>query len=186
MIRRLLPLAAIALVAFTSCGETGEKQPEAARSKVVTSSSAPTEESDPEPSAATCTLKGTKTGKVTLEDTGDALVMTFDGQAITKAGTVLYSVMAWDEAGEVGKQLGVKYLDGEQIGYFVYDSGDSNQTNLDGSAEVAGNTVRGTFPADSLDNLKPSEVASWSASFNVNGDDVAMCPGDFGLLPFPG
>lgn len=99
---------------------------------------------------------------------------------------MLYSVTAFDEAGEVGVQLGMKFQNGEQIGYFVFDFVTYEQTNLDGSPEVAGKTVRGTFPADALGDLADAGVASWSAAFNVNGNDVGTCPGGVDSLPFPG
>jgi hypothetical protein len=189
MTRRLTPLAAVALLMLTACGGTTDDEPDAANEDTTAPSSTPAEptrESTPETPRATCTLKGKQSAKVTLEDTGDDLVATFDGQPVTDRGTVLYSVTAWDEAGEVGVQLGMKYLDGEQIGYFVFDYVTSEQTNLDGSPEVNGKAVRGTFPDDALGDLADAGAASWSAAFNVNGNDVGTCPGGIDSLPFPG
>lgn len=108
--RRLAPLAAVALLALTACGGTTEDEPDAASKEPTASSSAPTESESSEPSQestpktprAKCTLKGKESANVTLEDNGDALVATFDGQPVTDRGTVLYSVTAWDAAGEIG------------------------------------------------------------------------------------
>lgn len=146
----------------------------------------PTGESTPQPSAATCTLKGAQSAKVTLEEQGDALVATFDGQPIADKGTVLYSVTAWDQAGEEGVQLGMKYLNGDQVGYFVFDYGTSEQSSLDGTPEVSGEVVQGTFPTHLVGDIADAGVATWSASLNVDGDDVGTCPGGIDSLPFPG
>lgn len=189
MTRRLGPLVALALLTLTACGGASDDKPDAATDKAESRPSASTSDEPTEtaaaPRRASCNLKG-KRAKVTLEDAGDALTVTFTGQPITKSGTALYVATVWDEAGEVGRQLGAKYLDGKQIAYFVFDFDTSEQTNLDGSPEVSGKTIDGTFPASALGDLDPGDVASWSAAFNVNGDDVGTCPGGYESLPFPG
>jgi hypothetical protein len=132
-----------------------------------------------------CKLKGSG-GTATLEQTADGLVMTFKGLPVPASGTVLYSVTAYDIAGENGGQLGVKYQDGEQVGYFVFDFGDAEQTNLDGSPEVSGDTLSTSVADADLGPLSGVAVASWSAAYSVNGKDVGTCPGGIDSLPFPG
>ena len=133
---------------------------------------------------ATCTLKGQHKADVTLEYTDEGFDLTFTGQPVPASGTALYSATIFDKTGEYGVQLGVKYLDGEQIAYFIFSMDTYKQTNLDGAATLSGDTVSATFPADHLGQLADAGPASWSAAFNVDGTDVGVCPGGIHSLPF--
>jgi hypothetical protein len=135
---------------------------------------------------ATCTLKGQRRADVTLEYTDEGFDFTFTGQPVPPSGTALYSATIFDKTGEYGVQLGVKYLDGEQIAYFIFSEDTVEQTNLDGEATVDGDTVSGSFPADHLGALADAGPASWSAAINVDGNDVGLCPGGYNSMPFPG
>jgi hypothetical protein len=135
---------------------------------------------------AACTLKGQRKADVTLEYTDEGFDFTFTGQPVPPSGTALYSATIFDKTGEYGVQLGVKFLDGEQIGYFVFSEDMVEQTNLDGEATVDSDTVSGSFPADSLGSLADAGPASWSAAINIEGTDVGLCPGGYNSMPFPG
>lgn len=185
MTRRLASLAAAVLLALTACG-TSDDEPEAGVDDKDAPSSSPSEQSPAESRVATCTLKGSESAEVTLEDNGDAFVMKFDGRPIPASGTALYSATLWDAAGENGVQVGAKYLDGRLIGYFAFDMDETYQTNLDGEPTVTGKTLAGVYPVDSLGDLDPAEVVRWSAAFSVDGEDVGMCPGGHESQPFPG
>ena len=191
--RRIVLMATLVLLTITACGATdnasdtaSEQTASASSTPAEPESSEPTEDTTPPAPHATCRLRGKRRAKVTLKDSGDALVASFDGQRVVERGTTLYAVTAFDDAGEIGVQLGMKFQDGKQIGYFVFDFGTSKQTNLEGSPERSGKTVRGTFPADALGDLADAGAASWSAAINVNGNDVGNCPGSIDSLPFPG
>lgn len=136
-------------------------------------------------SKATCTLVGKRKAQVTLEYGDSGFDLTFIGQPVPRRGTALYSATVFDESGEYGDQLGMKFLNGKQVAYFVFSVDTSEQTNLDGAATVNGDTVSGTFPAGDLGQLADAGPASWSAAFNVEGSDVGECPGGIDSLPFP-
>ncbi|MDB5963493.1 MAG: hypothetical protein JWP59_4787 [Massilia sp.] len=182
-------LVCAAVVALSGCGgeESGD-DPSADNDSAPTSpeqsSEAPSETAAP--ASATCNLKGKSGGTATLEQTSDGLVMTFAGLPVPDTGTALYSVSAYDAAGEQGGQFGVKYQDGEQIAFFVFDFGTVEQTNLDGEAETSTDGITATAADADLGPLSGVEVGSWSATYNVNGNDVGTCPGGIDSLPFPG
>jgi hypothetical protein len=147
---------------------------------------AATKNHHPESTAtATCTLEGKRAADVSLEYTSEGFDLTFAGQPVPSNGTALYSATVFDDTGEHGVQLGVKYLDGEQIAYFVFSFDTYEQTNLNGAASVNGNTVSASFPAADLGPLRKADPASWSAAFSVEGNDVGECPGGIDSLPFP-
>lgn len=152
----------------------------------------PTTKSEPTPSSeapasdkATCELKGKSGGTATLEQTADGLTMTFKGVPVTSSGTALYSVSPYDAAGERGGQFGVKFHNGKQIAFFVFDFGSAEQTNLDSNADVSGDTVTASASDADLGPLSGVEVGSWSAAYTVNGNEVGVCPGGIDPLPFP-
>lgn len=88
------------------------------------------------------------------------------------SGDVLYVVDAFDE-GDVFLQLGVEYLDGAQIAFYVFDSTAAYQTNLDGGAVRNGNRIEAIFPQDEIADLKGR--FRWLSALSVRGDDVT-CP----------
>lgn len=138
-----------------------------------------------ESTKVTCTLEGKRAADVSLEHTSEGFDLTFIGQPIPPSGTALYSATVFDETGEHGAQLGMKYLDGEQIAYFIFSFDTYEQINLNGSALVSDNTVSGSFPTGDLGPLREAGPASWSAAFSVEGTDVGECPGGTNSLPFP-
>lgn len=149
-------------------------------------SSMPPADEEPEPNAGACNPTGSENARLVLEDVGDALMVMWEGQPIAPTGTTGYYVTIYDADGN-GGQLGVKYLDGKQIAYFVADLG-AGQVNLDGPADRDRNrnsiTVR--FPKD-VGFPWGVDVVKWSAAYTLNGSDVGRCPGAAGgTLPFPG
>lgn len=184
---RLLPVLALGL-ALTGCGGSDETDSQTATpptSGAPTSQSPSTTPSDAS-QKATCKLEGKSGGTATLEQSEDGLTMTFKGLPVPKSGTALYSVSPYDAAGETGGQFGVKFQNGEQIAFFVFDFGSAAQTNLDGEADVSGDTVSAIASDADLGPLSGVEVGSWSAAYNVNGNDVGVCPGGIDSLPFSG
>jgi len=165
-----------------------ESLPEASDSESDAPDS-PVETTEPPPAAArtaSCNLVGSHPGHVTVEDDGDNLTATFTGTPIAPTDTTGLYVSVYDSSGNNGGQMGAKFLDGEQIAYFVFDSGAANQVNLDGEADVSGSTVVLTFPKDAgmLDGL---DLAKWNAAYTLAGNDVGNCPsGGAATLPFPG
>lgn len=169
------------LAMATACGGDADNPDESGNG----SESSPSQSATPPESSASCTLKGSHQADVTLTDTGDELVAEFVGQPVAAIDTTGYFVTVYDEAGETGGQLGMTYLDGEPMAYFVFDSGEASQENLSGAAAVDGDTVTGTFPKSAAP-LGDFEVAMWNAAFTLAGKDVGNCPKDMGYLPFSG
>jgi hypothetical protein len=92
-----------------------------------------------------------------------------------RVGIVLYSVTASSMKGDRVRQLGVKYLDGQQIAYFVFDpGGEPLQRNLAGNASRADSLLTAAFPYDAIAAL--GETWEWSGSTTVEGRDVDDCP----------
>lgn len=188
--KKILWVVAAVLIIIIAAGAGGgsddDSEPAASQTTAAEQSHPAEVPSDAAPLTAMCKLKGSPGGTATLEQTDDGLVMTFAGLSVSPSGTVLYSVTAFDDAGENGGQLGVKYQDSEQVGYFVFDFGTAEQTNLEGSPQVSGDTVTASVADADLGPLSEVEVASWSAAYSVNGKDVGTCPGGIESLPFPG
>jgi hypothetical protein len=67
-----------------------------------------------------------------------------------------------------------KWLDGELIAYFVFDSAEAQQQNLDGQPVVDGKVVTAVFPWDAVSDL--GAVWNWSATTTVEGEDADYCP----------
>lgn len=185
-------LSCVAALGFTGCGGGGDSGGAAGGpiSPASSTSSPPklpgSAGSSGGAGEAACKLKGSSGGAAKLVQDGDGLTMTFTGLPVKSSGTVLYSVTAYDATGEQGGQLGVKYQDGKQVAFFVFDFGAGSQTNLDGDSEDTGNGVTASIADDDLGPLSGVKVAQWSAAYAVNGDDVGVCPGGIDSLPFPG
>ncbi len=180
---RLAATCAVVLLLAACSGSTGEEEEQTVVEQP------PTTESEaanamPTTGKATCTLKG-RPVEVTMESNPGGLMLSFVGQPVPAQGEILYSALVYDEGGETGGQLGMKFLDGEQIGYYVFGSEAAEQANLDGEVDVSGNRVTGSFPVDDLGPLGQTGVGMWSASLSINGEDVGMCPGGYGTQPFP-
>jgi hypothetical protein len=93
---------------------------------------------------------------VTLTRVGDRLAVKF----VTKgsppaADTALYAVAVSSASGEKTRQLGVKFADGRQVAYFVFDMGAGQQQNLPGEALRKGRVLTASFPASAVDPRKP-------------------------------
>jgi hypothetical protein len=173
-LHRFAALSGVVVVVLTGCsgGDNGSRPAETA------SEGAPV-------GTATCELEGEAAGTATLEQTRDGLEMTFTGLPVLEQGTALYSVTAYDAAGENGGQFGVKYQDGEQVALFVFDFGAAEQINLDGEAQTSADGITATAADAELGPLSGVEVASWSAAYTADGIDAGTCPGGIDQLPFP-
>ena len=196
---RYVVLMAVAVGLFlfaTGCGGGGETTvalstpdnaaPEAAQKDRTSDNTNETTKKKSGASEATCRLKGKRKADVTLEYTAEGFDLAFKGQPVPSSGSALYSAIVFDKTGEYGVQLGMKYLNGEQIGYFIFSFDTNEQTNLGGTATVDGDVVSGRFPTDELGQLaEAGGPASWSAAFNLQGNDVGECPGGIDSLPFP-
>ena len=181
-------ISCLALLGFAGCGSDA---PDPSRSEPINSASSSTPaKASEEPASssgaeATCKLKGSPGGTATLGQDPAGLTMTFTGLPVPPSGTALYSVTAYDAAGEHGGQLGVKYQGGKQIAFFVFDFESGTQTNINGEAEASKDGVTATVPDADLGPLSGVAVTQWSAAYNVNGDDLGVCPGGIDSLPFP-
>lgn len=134
----------------------------------------------PTPAAAATCTDTTGDGKpadirsITLRRASEQLLVQFKLTARPlSAGTVLYSILASSPNGDRALQLGVKYLDGQQIAYFVFD-GEGPQQNLPGNASRDGSLLTAAFPYDAVTVL--GETWKWSGNTNVEGRDVDDCP----------
>jgi hypothetical protein len=134
----------------------------------------------PEVEAATCRDKAGD-GKpadirsVALSHVDDRLVIRFELTARPPtAGTALWVINAASPSGGRALQLGVKFLDGKQIAHFTFDFGSAQQQNLTGAVSLAGTVLTAEFPYDAVAGL--GETWKWSATTNVQGDDVDDCP----------
>jgi hypothetical protein len=113
--------------------------------------------------------------KVVLVSDGRELTITYmTSRPMPTNDTVLYAITAWSADGNAGYQLGVKYLDGRQIAYFVADLVAANQVNLDGDPQVSGTTVTATFPMDEIRGL--GVQFDWAAVVTGAGTDIDFCP----------
>ncbi len=119
--------------------------------------------------------------EVVLNADGTVLTTRFvTADPIPPKGTVLYSAQLWSTDGNTGYQLGIKFLNGRTIGYFVFDLVKAHQANLSGDIPSGGTTMAAAFPVDRLEGL--GETFRWSATLSIGGDDVDTCPrpgGDF-------
>jgi hypothetical protein len=112
---------------------------------------------------------------VALRRDGDRLMIRFELTARPPtAGTALWAVSAASPSGDEALQLGVKFLDGKQIAHFTFDFGSAQQQNLPGAASLEGAVLIADFPYQAVARLGQSW--RWSATMNVQGDDVDSCP----------
>jgi hypothetical protein len=186
-------IATALIMTITAC--SGSQTPPSAGASA--SSTTKQQAARPISLSATCTDKAGD-GKedndltgVTLKRDGDKLAVTVNTtHPIPTSGSALFAVSAWSEDGETGYQLGVKYVDGQQIAHFVFNPTTASQANLNGDVNTTGNTTTATFPLSELDSL--GESFRWSAVYTIEGNDVDTCPepGEDTLNPkrqvFPG
>lgn len=119
-----------------------------------------------------------------LNHQGDSLNVTFKlADSLPRTGTFSTLVAVSNADGSISRQLGAKWLDGELIGYFVYDLASAQQQNLDGEPIVEGKVVRAAYPWEAVSDL--GAVWNWSAVTTVEGKDADYCPelGDDVLNP---
>ncbi|MGA8257825.1 MAG: hypothetical protein WB767_14750, partial [Nocardioides sp.] len=152
-----------AVVTLTSCNSP---ESESSRSEAPAATQA---ETSGQPRTATCALDGERDIDVVLDETGDALGVVFNGEAVAPSGDSLYSVTVFDAAGENGVQVGMQFLDGEQVAYFIFDFSTAQQVNLPGAIVVDGKRIAGAFPLDEMDALSNAQIASWSAAYSYLG-----------------
>jgi hypothetical protein len=122
--------------------------------------------------------------RVVLKHQGDSLKVTFKlTDSFPDAGTFSTLLNVTNADGSASRQLGAKWLDGELIGYFVFDSAEAQQQNLDGQPVVNGKVVTAAFPWDAVSDL--GAVWNWSATTTVEGEDADYCsePGTEVLNP---
>lgn len=104
---------------------------------------------------------------------GDVLNVTWnltDGPP--EAGTVLYSMTLVPDDGSGSRQYGVKYEDGKQVAYFVFDSATGKQQNVEDEAYLYdGDLQAAKFPLDGL----PASFR-YSVAATLEGEDVDRCP----------
>jgi hypothetical protein len=168
-------LAGVAVVStvlmLSGCGGDNEQEPEVARCSSTAN--------DPNDLG----LRST-----TLRTVDDGLEVTWTrAKPMPQKGTVLYSVSVASEDGNVAGQLGVDYIDGADEGIFVYYIDEDEQTNVDGTAEHDGLSVRAVFPSDTIERL--GTPFKWNAGFSHDAQDDD-CPDPRGdeagaMLTFP-
>ena len=89
-------------------------------------------------------------------------------------GTVHWAILASSPSGDRALQLGVRFQDGKQTDHYIFDAGSADQRNLPGAASLTGAVLTTDFPYDALAEL--GKTWKWSATTNVEGDDVDDCP----------
>lgn len=187
--------ASLVLIMGTSaCGDEPAPETAAPPETTLGQASTPTEQATPTTAATAGGSARCRDGKgdgkpmdltmVALSQTGDSLSARFVMAAVPpRSGTVLWAIAASSEDGDKARQLGVKFLDGQQVAHFVFDSGSAQQENLSGRVSLQGATLTAEFPLSAVEDL--GEPWNWQATVNVEGDDVDTCPepGDDVLNP---
>ncbi len=121
---------------------------------------------------------------VVLSRSGDYLNVRWEVAALhIGTGTAGFYVNLASEDGDEAGQVGVKYLDGQQIAYFTFTFDSVMQTNMSGDALVAADSITGAFPMSELQQYGPN--FSWSAVSMRDGKDVDACPAA-GMMLFVG
>lgn len=177
--RRLLLVPCLLLLAACSQPEppSNVDSPEPASPTTAARTSAP---STQETASVSATLKDAKGDadsadftSVRLDRTTDDLRVTYqlaDGLPRNGAAGIFLSVSSSD--GSAARQAGVKWLDGDQIAYFVYDF--EKQKNLPGEVVTKGNKIIATFPLSEFAPL--GDLWKWSATTSIEGEDLDDCP----------
>lgn len=88
--------------------------------------------------------------------------------------------------GEISRQLGMKWIDGEVSGPFSFDSATVQQTNYDDESPISvdGREIATTFPLEAIDGL--GDRWEWQAVTSLEGDDQDFAPADSKKSNFPG
>lgn len=187
---RMLLAVVLAVVALAGCA--GSDNGAGSAPTTAPSTTSPPVKAE----AATCADKSgdgrpADIRSVALRHDGDQLVARFQLTSRPPgSGTVHWAILVSSPSGDRALQLGVKFLDGKQIAQYVFDAGSAKQENVPGDVSLAGTVLTAAFPYDAVAEL--GATWKWSATTNVQGDDVDDCPdeGDDALNPrtvsFPG
>lgn len=133
------------------------------------------------PQAATCSdSDDPRLRSVTLTSTGDVLSVRWETQNLGSPETTLWAVIVTGDGGGV-YQLGVKQI-GAKAQSWVFDFGTAKQADVSapGLVSVAASGVSESFPYSDMPDLGGS--FEWKAILNLDGKDVAACPGAGGSL----
>lgn len=174
--RSAVPIAVHVLL--TGCAESSTSGPS---SSAPSSASRAAADATAAPSACTDS-DDPRLKTVTIADTGDALKVNWQTQSLNAAQTTLWSVMVTGADGGI-YQLGVKQI-GEQAQSWVFDFGTATQREVSapGEAEVSSTGASELFPNVELSKLGSS--FKWTGTLNIDGKDVATCPGSGSDLSF--
>jgi hypothetical protein len=111
---------------------------------------------------------------VTLSDAGDTLTVEWKTQDLGTPGTVLWAVMATGQDGGI-YQLAVKQI-GTKAQSWVFDFGTAEQQEVGSRVGFRnGGGVSESFAYADMPDLGPT--FGWKATLNIDGQDVAFCPG---------
>lgn len=192
--KKIWGILAVGLLSLTACGSTeAEPANEAApiTTSAATQAATPTKdaaEGESEILESICEdARGdgeTDLHSARLLSDGTLMFLTYELEDdVPSSGTVLYSVTAWNDAGDAGYQIGTKFQNGQEIANFVYDMTASEQENITNGAVHADGQVSTRYPLDSLSGLGDS--FTWSATVTVDGKDVDRCPDGQEKTQFP-
>jgi hypothetical protein len=113
--------------------------------------------------------------RVTLLSDGELLFITYKvPEDLSSTGTVLYSVTAWNSAGDTGYQMGTKFQGDVEIANYIFSFDSSSQKNLDNGTVAVDGEVNARYPLKDLQGL--GDEFTWSAAITVDGTDVDRCP----------
>jgi hypothetical protein len=173
-LRTRAALAGVALL-IAGCGSTA-----APSSSPATSSEAPPSKAA---AAAICSdSDDPRLQAVTLTDAGDALTVEWQTQDLGTPETVLWAVMVTGQDGGI-YQLAVKQI-GTKAQSWVFDFGTAAQQEVSAPGALAAipTGVSESFPHSKMLDL--GATFEWQATLNIDGGDVAFCPGSGTGLAF--
>jgi hypothetical protein len=186
---------ALSVLAAVACLGADAANPSPATSSTVHQISAtPSKSADASPAsgnAATCMdspsdaqIDAGELRQLDLQDQGDELKATFKlAHSLPQTGTFGAFLGISNADGSTARQLGVAWLDGKLMSYYVFDVGKAQQQNLKGEPVVDNRTVIATFPWDAVSDL--GAVWNWDAATAVEGEDADYCTnqGPTGAIP---
>ncbi len=122
--------------------------------------------------------------RVTLDLDPETLTVTYElADGLPEVNTVILLVRVFSEDGNDGRDLGVKWVDGDPPLVFVIDV-DNDRVVLDGiRPEVDGSAITVRYPASVAAEL--GESVTWSARSFLDGEEVDRAP-QSGSSVFPG
>ena len=121
-----------------------------------------------------------------MTDSGSLTVLvTLAADAPTESEFGIFINLASTD-GEVSRQLGMKWSDGEVSGPFSFDGTTVQQTNYDDESliSVDGRKIATTFPAEVIEGL--GESWQWQAVTSLEGEDQDFAPASEETSDFPG